>query len=86
MGLSAHPDGVRMVKQLSERHFRAIHAFLLWVTRGKSNEESGLVLNMSRSTVKRHLEYVFSKLGVESRTAVAMMAVTQQQVAKGRLD
>jgi DNA-binding CsgD family transcriptional regulator len=44
---------------------------LLWVTRGKSNEEIGIILTMSRGTVKKHLERIFKKLGVENRTSAA---------------
>ena len=44
---------------------------MLWLTRGKSNEEIGAILGMSLGTVKKHLEHIFEKLGVESRTAAA---------------
>lgn len=49
---------------------------LLWVTRGKSNEDISSILNMSLGTVKKHLEHIFEKLGIESRTAAATMAMT----------
>jgi DNA-binding CsgD family transcriptional regulator len=42
-----------------------------WVVRGKSNSEIALILNMSPRTVEKHLERIFEKLGVESRTAAA---------------
>jgi DNA-binding CsgD family transcriptional regulator len=51
---------------------------LLWVTRGKSNEEIGLILGISLRTVKKHLEQLFRKLDVESRTAAAMVALRQR--------
>jgi DNA-binding CsgD family transcriptional regulator len=50
---------------------------LLWVTRGKSNEEIGLILGMKLGTVKKHLEHIFQKLGVESRTAAAAKALSE---------
>jgi DNA-binding CsgD family transcriptional regulator/PAS domain-containing protein len=50
---------------------------LLWVTRGKSNEEIGIILGMSLGTVKKHLEHIFQKLGVESRTAAAARALSE---------
>jgi len=50
---------------------------LLWVTRGKSNEEIGLILGISLGTVKKHLEHIFHKLGVESRTAAATRALSE---------
>lgn len=48
---------------------------LLWITHGKSNKEIGEILSMSPRTVNKHLEQVFSKIGVENRTAAATMAV-----------
>lgn len=50
---------------------------LLWVTRGKSNEEIGLILGMRLGTVKKHMEHIFQKLGVESRTAAAAKALSE---------
>jgi DNA-binding CsgD family transcriptional regulator len=50
---------------------------LLWVTRGKSNEEIGIILTMSLGTVKKHLEHIFQKLGVENRTSAAATVTTR---------
>jgi DNA-binding CsgD family transcriptional regulator len=44
---------------------------LAWVAKGKTNEQIGLILGISVRTVQKHLEHVFSKLGVETRTAAA---------------
>jgi predicted ATPase/class 3 adenylate cyclase/DNA-binding CsgD family transcriptional regulator len=41
------------------------------VTEGQSNAEIGQHLMMSRSTVKTHLEHIFTKLGVRSRAELA---------------
>ncbi len=48
---------------------------LFWVARGKTNEEIGVVLGIGRTTVKKHLESTFAKLGVENRTSAAAMAL-----------
>ena len=48
---------------------------LLWVARGKSNGEVGAILSISIGTVKKHLEHIFQKLGVESRSAAAARAL-----------
>jgi DNA-binding CsgD family transcriptional regulator len=53
---------------------------MLWVTRGKSNEEIALLLGMRLGTVKKHLEHIFDKLGVESRTAAAATALAEPMV------
>lgn len=47
-----------------------------WVTDGKTNAEIGLILSLSPRTVQKHLEHVFGKLGVETRTAAAVRALT----------
>lgn len=42
---------------------------LMWVSCGKTNKEVGLILNTSPRTVNKHLEHIFEKLGVPTRTA-----------------
>lgn len=44
---------------------------LRWVARGKTNAEIGIILDMSPRTVQKHLEHIFEKLGVGTRTAAA---------------
>jgi DNA-binding NarL/FixJ family response regulator len=46
-----------------------------WVAQGKSNAEIASILRMSEHTVKKHLQHVFDKLGVESRHAAALRAL-----------
>lgn len=48
---------------------------LLWVAQGKSNADVGVILNMAEKTVKIHLGHIFAKLGVETRTAAAGVAL-----------
>ena len=47
---------------------------LAWIAQGKTNRETGLILGMSPRTVQKHLERVFDKLGVESRTSAILKA------------
>ena len=49
---------------------------LTWVADGKSNTEIGQILGMSPRTVQKHLEHIFEKLGVETRTAAAVRVLT----------
>lgn len=42
---------------------------LAWVARGKTNAEVAQLLWLAPSTVRKHLENVYSKLGVNTRTA-----------------
>lgn len=48
---------------------------LYWVVKGKINRDIGDILGSSPMTVKKHLEHVFAKMGVETRTAAAGMAM-----------
>lgn len=47
---------------------------LSWVAQGKTNREIGMILGSSARTVQKHLEHVFQKIGVESRTAAILKA------------
>ncbi len=48
---------------------------LYWVVKGKINRDIGDILGSSAMTVKKHLERIFAKLGVETRTAAAGMVM-----------
>ena len=45
-----------------------------WVAQGKTNKEIGVILNLSPRTVQKHLEHIYRKIYVESRTAAAAKA------------
>jgi DNA-binding CsgD family transcriptional regulator len=44
---------------------------LIWVAKGKTNHEIGAIVGASPRTVQKHLEHIFAKLGVDTRTAAA---------------
>ena len=48
---------------------------LYWLAKGKTNRDIGDILGTSPATVKKQLEHVYEKLGVETRTAAASMAM-----------
>lgn len=48
---------------------------LLWIARGKPNKDVSDILGISPRTVNKHLEQVFTKLGVENRASAAALAV-----------
>ena len=50
---------------------------LYWVVKGKINRDIGDILGSSPATVKKHMERIFAKLGVETRTAAAAMAMNR---------
>ena len=66
MGRAAPPAASRLTARETE--------VLLWVARGKTNRDIAEILGMSPRTVNKHLEHVFEKLGVETRTAAAAAA------------
>ena len=45
-----------------------------WVAQGKTNKEIGVILELSPRTVQKHLEHIYRKIYVESRTAAAAKA------------
>jgi DNA-binding CsgD family transcriptional regulator len=55
---------------LTPRESEVLH----WVREGKTNKDIGTILRSSSRTVGKHLEWVFAKLGVETRTAAAARA------------
>jgi DNA-binding NarL/FixJ family response regulator len=48
---------------------------LLWVGHGKGTKDIADILGMSPRTVQKHLEQIYSKLGVENRAAAAAIAI-----------
>jgi len=52
---------------------------LYWVVQGKTSNDIGEILGNSPRTVNKHLEHVFEKLGVETRTAAANLALSKMR-------
>jgi DNA-binding CsgD family transcriptional regulator len=48
---------------------------LSWVAAGKTDREISEILGTSRRTVQKHLQHIYEKLGVETRTAAVMRAM-----------
>ena len=51
---------------------------LAWLGKGKTNRDIAEILGMSPRTVNKHLEHIFVKLGVETRSAAAVLASAVQ--------
>jgi len=61
---------------LTRREKEVLH----WLACGKSNLEIGEILGIATSTVGKHLERVYPKLGVNNRVAAANMAVERAEM------
>lgn len=48
-----------------------------WVAKGKTNRDIGEILGMSPRTVNKHLEHIYVKLGVETRSAAAALVASR---------
>lgn len=48
---------------------------LLWVAQGKGNAEIGIILGATEYTIKKHLQNIFEKLGLDSRNACTVCAL-----------
>lgn len=55
---------------------------LYWAIKGKTNRDIGDILEASPRTINKHLEHVFAKLGVETRTAAASMVASKLRFMK----
>jgi DNA-binding CsgD family transcriptional regulator len=63
--MNAPPPG------LTPREGEVMH----WLSRGKTDAEIAALLAISPRTVHKHLEHVYVKLGVETRTAAVLRSL-----------
>jgi len=66
-----HAAQLKLRLQITDREAEV----LLWLSYGKSSGDISDVLSISPRTVQKHLERIFEKLGVETRSAAAAMAI-----------
>ena len=48
---------------------------LLWLAQGKTNSDIATILGITESTVKKHVQEIFDKFGVETRGAATVQAL-----------
>ena len=48
---------------------------LLWLAQGKTNSDIATILCITESTIKKHVQEIFEKLGVETRGAATLRAL-----------
>ena len=64
-------EAMRLALKLTAREAEVLY----WVAKGKTNKDIGDILGSSPATAKKHLERIYVKLGVETRTAAAAVAL-----------
>jgi DNA-binding response OmpR family regulator/DNA-binding CsgD family transcriptional regulator len=47
---------------------------LFWVAQGKTSPEIGIILSAATATIKKHVQHILAKLGLESRLGAALLA------------
>jgi DNA-binding NarL/FixJ family response regulator len=58
---------------------------LLWLAQGKTNPDIATILGITESTVKKHVQEIFEKLGVETRGAATVRALVVLNSSSDRL-
>jgi len=71
--INPHADTARLRDKLGLTWREA--EVLLWVSYGKPNRVISEILSISPRTVTKHLEQIFDKLGIETRSAAAVIAI-----------
>lgn len=61
------PPAVPLLNPLTRCEWKV----LVWVSRGKTDWETGIILACKASTVKKHLQRIYRKLGVSNRVSAA---------------
>jgi DNA-binding CsgD family transcriptional regulator len=75
--MDAASSQLPLLATLTAREYEVLH----WVAEGKSNGDIGRIVGCSERTVKKHLQHIFPKLGVETRTAAARMYLQESSRA-----
>ncbi|MBK9216327.1 MAG: helix-turn-helix transcriptional regulator [Chloracidobacterium sp.] len=55
---------------------------LYWISEGKTDEVIAVLLSISTRTVHKHIEHIFRKLGVETRTGAVRCAIDLLEAAE----
>ncbi|GAB4365016.1 MAG: hypothetical protein Kow00121_01220 [Elainellaceae cyanobacterium] len=55
---------------------------LFWIAKDKSNSDIARILNCCEGTVRKHLENLYKKLGVQTRTGAIIVALEKLGILK----
>lgn len=75
---AAQIDALLAAFKLTKREAEVLY----WAIKGKTSRDIGDILETSPRTVNKHLEHVFEKMGVETRTAAAALARSKLMILK----
>jgi DNA-binding NarL/FixJ family response regulator len=76
--LELHLEGAPAASRLAHAALTPRETEVLsWLAKGKTNRDIAEILVLSHRTVNKHLEHIFEKLGVETRSAAAALASGQ---------
>jgi DNA-binding CsgD family transcriptional regulator len=53
-----------------------------WLIQGKRDSEIAQILNSKTRTVEKHVQHIFARLGVETRTAAALVALERTAIRR----
>jgi CheY-like chemotaxis protein/DNA-binding CsgD family transcriptional regulator len=70
---SAQIEALLEIFNLTKRESEVLY----WAIKGKTSRDIGDILETSPRTINKHLEHIFAKLGVETRTAAATLAISK---------
>ncbi len=74
-GTGPSPRGANHAMRSLTPREREVHR---WVAAGKTDRDIAVILDCSHRTVQKHLQRIYEKLGVETRTAAAMRGLDAQ--------
>ena len=75
---SPPPQPLALAPVLTQREAQVMH----WLAGGKTDADIATLLSISPRTVQKHLEHIYVKLGVETRTAAVMRAASGLATAR----
>lgn len=61
----------RVISDLTLRETEVLH----WLAQGKSNHDIAVIMQVKECTVKKHLQNIYQKIGVENRTSAVLTAM-----------
>lgn len=72
----AQIEALMLIFNLTKRESEVLY----WVTKGKTSRDIGDILETSDRTVNKHLEHIYVKMGVETRTAASSLAISKLRI------